>query len=107
MEVWQAIITVDILRIALDRAGIPDVTEHDLSRVRIVFEDNDELPFKEWWQLVLNNGLPTSKLSDLEPGCFDVILPLPGSSSPMYTALFDSQFHRSCWESSLMNALQR
>lgn len=108
MEVWQAMITVDILRIALKRDGRPYITDQDLSRARIVFEDDDEeLPFEEWWQLVLGNGQPTSRLSDLEPGCFDVVLPLPGSSSPMYTALFDSQFHRSCRESSLVNALQR
>ncbi|KAH8749002.1 hypothetical protein F5883DRAFT_508988 [Diaporthe sp. PMI_573] len=106
MEVWQAMISVDILRIAGGGAGRPYITDHDLSRARIVFEDDDELPFEEWWQLVLRNGLPTSKLSELEPGCLDIILPLPGSSSPMYTALFDSQFHRSCRESSLVGALQ-
>lgn len=108
MEVWQAMITVDILQTASNSDGEPYITDKDLSHARIVFEDDDEeLPFEEWWQLVLGNGQSTSRRSDLEPGCFDVVLPLPGSSSPMYTALFDSQFHRSCRESSLVHALQR
>lgn len=108
MEVWQAMITVDVLRIAMRDEGQSYLAENDMADARVVFEDDEDLPFEEWWQLVFRNGAPPLHVRDLEAGCYNnVILPLPGSSSPMYTALFDTEFHRRCRESALVDAMRR
>ena len=108
MEIWQAMHSVDILRVALDETGNPYMTEEDISSARIVFEDDEDLPFTEWWQLVLGNHAPPLKSRSLKPGCYShVLLPLPGSSSPLYTAVFDPDFHQPCRQPSLVNAMRR
>jgi len=108
MEVMQAMISVDILRTALDESGEPYMSDEDLSQAQIVFEDNETLPFEELWHLVLRNHKPPVMKKDLEPGCYhNIVLPLPGSSSPIYTALLNGEFHRACRDSFLVRALRR
>jgi EGF domain-specific O-GlcNAc transferase len=83
-ELWQATISLDIVRMATDPStGRRYLTPDEDSKVQVVFEDDREEPLDDWWTIVSEN--PPIRKSQLKPGCYkNVILPLPGSSSPFW-----------------------
>ncbi len=56
---------VDILQAQLKDDGAPFLSGADLGRAHIVFEDDENLPFDEWWHLAFTNGNAPLRLNDL------------------------------------------
>ena len=82
MELWQVIVTLDILQVSID----PSTQElylrrEDIQRILLVFEDDGDSSIDELWMIV--TGKSPIRKSQMEPGCLrNVILPLPGGSAP-------------------------
>ncbi|KAK3352889.1 hypothetical protein B0T25DRAFT_568137 [Lasiosphaeria hispida] len=107
MEIWQAIIFIEALRIARDPAtGKPYVTATELASIRVVFEDDRTEFLDDWWAVVTGNT-PLRK-ADLPDGCYaNVIIPLAGSSSPFWTLLLEGREHEVCRTTTLIDAFVR
>lgn len=107
-ELWQASISMDIIRMAMDTStGRPYLTPLEDASVQVVFEDDRDEPLNDWWTMVTGN--PPIRKSQLSPGCYkNVILPLPGSSSPFW--VFVGRGHngdRFCKDTFLVDAFVR
>ncbi|KAL9107111.1 MAG: hypothetical protein Q9227_007977 [Pyrenula ochraceoflavens] len=109
MEIWQAMLTVDALQAAIDpETGEPFLSNTDLQNARIVFEDDRNGPYDDWWGIVLHNGEVPLRKSNLESGCYpNVILPLPGSSSPFWSLTMEVKYHNPCHNEVLTNAVRK
>lgn len=108
MEPWQAMLTMDALQMAINpETGKPWLGETDASSVQVVFEDDREEIYDDWWKMVTGN--PPIRRSVIPPGtCFrNVILPLAGSSSPFWTALLESVYHETCRTQFLLDTFLR
>ncbi|KAK3377746.1 hypothetical protein B0H63DRAFT_547322 [Podospora didyma] len=107
MEIWQATISIEAIRLARDPAtGKPYLTE-EASEVRVDFEDNHNEPLDDWWTLVTGNK--PVRIADLpESDCYgNAIVPLAGSSSPFWTFLLEERLHEVCHVRTLIDTFVR
>ncbi|KKY25698.1 hypothetical protein UCRPC4_g01611 [Phaeomoniella chlamydospora] len=109
MEIWQAALTVDMLRVAINpRTGQPYLSQLDVENARIAFEDERDEPYQSWWDMVLLNGHKPMRKSDLADDCYNnVILPLPGSSSPFWTIITEGPWIPSCRNEFLVRNIRK
>ena len=107
MEIWQVGITLDILKIASDPVtGIPYLTPEEANNMTIVWEDDRSEYLDDVWRIV--NGKTPIRKSAMQPGCYgNVVLPLPGSSSPFWLLLMEHLYHPVCESRFLINAFLR
>ncbi|KAK0715991.1 hypothetical protein B0H67DRAFT_582158 [Lasiosphaeris hirsuta] len=107
MEIWQAIISIEALRLARNPAtGQPYLTAAELAGIRVVLEDDRAEPLDDWWTMVAGKA-PVRK-ADLPDGCYaNVIIPLAGSSSPFWTFLLERREHEVCRTPALIDAFVR
>ncbi|KAK6537102.1 hypothetical protein TWF694_011302 [Orbilia ellipsospora] len=110
MDLWQCLITLDAMQAVRNPAtGEPWMTQEDIASMQIVFDD--DLPMQrhleDWWEML--NGKKPMKASELKPGaCYaNVLLPLPGSSSPFWGALVEHVYHEPCRSSIIIDAFRR
>jgi hypothetical protein len=104
MELWQSMITLDILQVAIDSSTQkPHLSATAAREVQVVFEDDEDQIVDEWWSM-LTSKQPLRK-SKLGPSCLgNVILPLAGSSSPFWMSHWTDQ---DCHETFLLDAFLR
>jgi EGF domain-specific O-GlcNAc transferase len=108
MTIWQAMLTLDALRIAVHpKTGVPWMTAEQADSVIIVLDDDRTEMLEDWWMML--TGRPPIRRSELLPGqCFaGIILPLAGSSSPFWHALGGESLPEPCSQRFLINALTR
>ncbi|EPS41023.1 hypothetical protein H072_5092 [Dactylellina haptotyla CBS 200.50] len=109
MGLWQAMLTLDGMQAIRNPAtGRPWMSKEDVASMRIVFDD--DIPpqdLDDWWKIL--NGKAPVKVKDLEKGaCYgNVLLPLPGSSSPFWAALVETVYHEPCQSSILIDVFRR
>ncbi|KKY15248.1 hypothetical protein UCRPC4_g06404 [Phaeomoniella chlamydospora] len=98
METWQAMLTFDTMRMAINpSSGEPYMTEEDVRNALIVFDDDREEPYDDWWHIVANNGNPLLRKNDLAPGCYsNIVLPLAGSSSNFWPLIISPGYQPPC-----------
>lgn len=104
MQISQARHTIDALRTAINPGtGQPWLSIEDSSRVQVVFDDDRHHALEDLWKIV---GKGPIRTSDLVPGtCYgNVIVPLPGSSSPFWSALIGNM-KQACYRQTLLNTL--
>ncbi|KAF3913346.1 hypothetical protein ABW20_dc0104827 [Dactylellina cionopaga] len=109
MSLWQALITLDAMQITRNPAtGRPWLTKENIASMQIVFDD--DLPtqdLEDWWRM-LNGKIPIKVNSLKNDACYgNVLLPLPGSSSPFWAALTETVYHEPCQSSILIDAFRR
>ena len=83
LEMWQA-------KLSLDAVGMSGFVKNwDISKVQVVFEDDDLGPWDDLlWPTV--TGRKPIRQSELEDGCLGtVILPLTGATSPFWWGVWD------------------
>ena len=109
MEVWQAMVTFDMVRMAINPStGKPYMSAEDVMDARVVFEDNRTEGFEDWWDIVIDNGQKPLRKSKLADDCYgNVILPLPGSSSPFWTLITEGPWIPSCRNEFLTRAMRK
>ena len=109
VEIWQAMLTFDAVRMAVNpKTGKAYLSDKDVDNARIVFEDDRDQPYDEWWAVVMQNGHAPLRKSSLAPGCYaNVILPMAGSSSPFWSATAEAEYHPACRNEYLVNALRK
>ena len=108
MEIWQARLTFDALRLAVHpTTGKPWLSSEQAATVRVVIDDDRTEQFDDLWNIVTGNL--ALRRSDLVPGtCYgNVVIPLAGSSSPFWQALIEIVYHETCRTTFLMNAFLR
>ncbi|KAG8157964.1 hypothetical protein KVR01_012236 [Diaporthe batatas] len=89
MQISQARHTIDALRTAINPdTGRPWLSAADAARVQVVLDDDRHHALEDLWRIAGGGGAPI-RASDLAPGtCYgNVIVPMPGSSSPFWSAL--------------------
>lgn len=104
MQISQARHTIDALQTAVNpRTGEPWLSSVDAARVQVVFDDQRHHALEDLWAIV---GKGPIRTSDLVPGtCYgNVIVPLPGSSSPFWSALIGNM-KQACYKQTLLNTL--
>lgn len=103
MEIIQARHSFDALRIAINPAtGQPWLSEQDAEKVQLVFDDDREEILEPLWEIV--TGKKPLRLHALQAKCFgNVILPLPGSGSPFWSTLLDSDYPETCPKQTLLD----
>jgi len=105
MEMWQSMITLDVLQIAIDPATQrPYLPPEELPNVQIMFEDDEDQVVDEWWPMLTGGTAPVRKRKSGPARLGNVIVPLAGSSSPFW------QHHAEdldCHEAFLLNAFLR
>lgn len=102
MEMWQTMLTLDILHIAIDHKTSKPFLSPD-TQIDVVFEDNDDGPVDDLWNEWWRDNPIIRKASIKEPTCMsNVILALPGSSSPFWQSHWAN---RDCRETFLLNGL--
>jgi EGF domain-specific O-GlcNAc transferase len=104
MELWQSMITLDILQMAVDPSTQkPYLSATAAREVQVVFEDDQIQTVDEWWGIVSNK--PPLRKSKMGPSCLgNVVLPLAGSSSPFWMSQWTD---RDCHETFLLDAFLR
>jgi hypothetical protein len=107
MEIWQVTITLDVLKMASDPVtGIPYLTPEEANNMTIVWEDDRTEYLDDVWRIV--NGKTPIRKSAMLPGCYgNVVLPLPGSSSPFWLLLVEHLYHPVCESRFLLNTFLR
>ena len=105
MELWQAMITLDALQMAIDPATQkPYLSSAELSNVQIMYEDDEDQVYDSWWPMLTPGSQPVRK-SKVGPACLgNVILPLAGSSSSFWQSHWGDQ---DCHDSFLIDAFLR
>ncbi|KAL1871933.1 hypothetical protein Daus18300_004569 [Diaporthe australafricana] len=104
MQISQARHTIDALRTAINaETGKTWLSGEDAGRVQVVFDDDRHHALEGLWEIV---GKRPIRTSDLAPGtCYgNVIVPLPGSSSPFWSALI-GDLKQVCYRQTLLNTL--
>lgn len=104
MQISQARHTIDALQTAVNaETGQPWLSIEDAGRVQVVFDDNRHHALEDLWKIV---GKGPIRTSDLVPGtCYgNVIVPMPGSSSPFWSALIGNM-KQACYRQTLLNTL--
>lgn len=104
MQISQARHTIDALQTAVNaETGQPWLSSEDASRVQVVFDDDRHHALEDLWQIV---GKAPIRTSDLIPGtCYgNVIVPMPGSSSPFWSALIGNM-KQACYRQTLLDTL--
>lgn len=102
MQISQARHTIDALQTAVNaETGEPWLSAEDASRVQVVFDDDRHHALEDLWNIV---GKSPIRTSDLIPGtCYgNVIVPMPGSSSPFWSALIGNM-KQVCYRQTLLN----
>lgn len=92
LELWQALVTVDALQMALLGPGKAYLPSSEIPHVQVVFEDDVNSPWDDLlWGMI--TGSKPLRLSSLKsPMCLGtVILPLAGSSSPFWDSHWESR----------------
>jgi hypothetical protein len=104
MQISQARHTIDALQTAVNaETGQPWLSSEDAARVQVVFDDDRHHALEDLWEIV---GKGPIRTSDLVPGtCYgNVIVPMPGSSSPFWSALIGNM-KQTCYRQTLLNTL--
>ncbi|KAH8774416.1 hypothetical protein F5883DRAFT_412613 [Diaporthe sp. PMI_573] len=104
MQISQARHTIDALQTAVSaETGQPWLSSEDASSVQVVFDDDRHHALEDLWSIV---GKGPTRTSDLVPGtCYgNVIVPMPGSSSPFWSALIGNM-KQACYRQTLLNTL--
>lgn len=91
MELWQAMISVDALQVAINpKTNSPFLASSDVPKIQVVFTDDETGPVDDIWGLI--TGSPPIRRKDLTSRCMgNVIIPLAGSSSPFWKAHWDNK----------------
>lgn len=106
MQISQARHTVDALQTAVKpETGRPWLSGEDAGRVQVVFDDDRYHALEDLWGIV---GKGPVRTSDLVPGtCYgNVIVPMPGSSDPFWSALIGNM-KQACYRQTLLDTLVR
>ncbi|RDW87369.1 hypothetical protein BP5796_03063 [Coleophoma crateriformis] len=108
MELWQAMITLDALQMAIDPSTQkPYLLPSEVPQVQVVFVQEQETglvdELDEWWKMV--TGQKPLLQRDLAPTCLGkVVLPLEGSTSPFWWAHWEE---KDCHNRFLLDAFLR
>jgi hypothetical protein len=77
MEMWQSMITLDVLQIAINPATQrPYLPPEELPNVQIMFGDDEDQVVDEWWPMLTGGTAPVRK-SKSGPACLFNQKPFP------------------------------